>query len=221
MVEYNKVSVKLSDTQLKKLKAAVKNKTGTTLKMSLTMLDGNDLSHELLLTTRQNTKLRNAFNENMSTYLKYFKAQNSKVLQSGGLFRTILSTLAGPLIKVAIPLAKNVLAPLRITAAGSAIDAGIQKKMNGSETITLIISNVSNEEMNDLMKIVETLDDSNILSRRVTRTIKNETKEQKGGFLSTFLGTLGGSALGNLITGKGVVRPRSGKGIVRAGYGKE
>ena len=58
MVEYNKVSVKLSDTQLKKLKAAVKNKTGTTLKMSLTMLAGNDLSHELLLTTRQKTKLR-------------------------------------------------------------------------------------------------------------------------------------------------------------------
>ena len=55
--------------------------------------------------------------------------------------------------------------------------------MNGSETITLIISN---EEMNDLMKIVETLDDSNILPKGVTKTIKNETKEQKGGFLSTF-----------------------------------
>ena len=89
MVEYNKVSVKLSGTQLKKLKAAVKNKTGTTLKMSLKMLDGNDLSHELLLTTTQKTKLRNAFNENMSTYLKCFKAQNSKVLQSGGLFGSI------------------------------------------------------------------------------------------------------------------------------------
>ena len=157
----------------------------------------------------------------MPTDLNLSKAQISKIIQSGGFLGSVLSKLADPLMKVAIPLAKSVLAPLGITAAGSAIDAGIQKKMNGSETITLIISNVSNEEMNDLMKIVETLDDSNILSRRVTRTIKNETKEQKRGFLSTFLGTLGGSALGNLITGKGVVRPRSGKGIVRAGYGKE
>ena len=62
MVKYSKVNVKLSETQLKKLKTAVKNKTGTTLRMSLKMLDGNDLPHELLLTTRQRTKLRNAFN---------------------------------------------------------------------------------------------------------------------------------------------------------------
>ena len=65
MVEYSKVNVKLSDAQLKKLKAAVKEKTGTTLRMSLKMLDRNDLPHELLLTTRQKTKLRNAFNSNM------------------------------------------------------------------------------------------------------------------------------------------------------------
>ena len=70
MVEYSKVDVKLSDTQLKKLKAAVKDKTGTTLRMSLKTFNGNDLSHELLLTTRQKTKLRNAFNSNMSTDLK-------------------------------------------------------------------------------------------------------------------------------------------------------
>ena len=67
MVEYGKVTVKLSDTQLKKLKTAVKDKTGKTLRMSLKMFDGNDLPHELLLTTRQKTKLRNAFNSNMST----------------------------------------------------------------------------------------------------------------------------------------------------------
>ena len=70
MVEYSKVNVKLSDTQLKKLKTAVKNKTGTTLRMSFKMFDGNDLPHELLLTIRQKTKLRNAFNNNMSTDLK-------------------------------------------------------------------------------------------------------------------------------------------------------
>ena len=70
MVEYNKVNVKLSDIQLKKLKAAVENKTGTTLRMSLKMFNENDLPHDLLLTTRQKTKLRNAFNSNISTDLK-------------------------------------------------------------------------------------------------------------------------------------------------------
>ena len=80
MVEYNKVNVKLSDTQLKKLKTAAKNKTGTALRISLTMFNGNDLPHELLLTTRQKTKLRNAFNNNMSTDLKLSKAQISKIV---------------------------------------------------------------------------------------------------------------------------------------------
>ena len=92
------------------------------------MFNGNDLQHELLLTTRQKTKLKNAFNNNMSTDLKLSKAQISKIIQSGRFLGSLLSKLAGPLMKVAIPLAKNVLAPLGITAAASAIDAGIQKK---------------------------------------------------------------------------------------------
>ena len=128
MVEYRKVNVTLSGTQPKKLKTAAKDKTGTTLRISLKMFNGNDLPHELLLTTRQKTKLRNAFNNNMSTDLKLSKAQISKIIQSGEFLGSLLSKLAGPLIKVAIPLAKNVLAPLGITAAASAIDAGIQKK---------------------------------------------------------------------------------------------
>ena len=74
MVGYSKVNVKLSDIQLKKLKTAVKNKTETILRMSLKMFDGNHLPHELLLTTRQKTKLKNAFNNKMSTDLKLFKA---------------------------------------------------------------------------------------------------------------------------------------------------
>ena len=125
MVEHNKVSVKLTETKLKKLKTAVKNKTGTTMRMSFKMSDRNDLRHELLLTTRQKTKLRNAFNNNMSTDLKLSKAQIFKIIQSGGFLGSLLSKLAGPLMKVAIPLAKNILAPLGITAAASAIDAGI------------------------------------------------------------------------------------------------
>ena len=69
MVEYSKVNVKLSDTQLKKLKNAVKNKTGTTLRISFKMFAENDVPHELFLTKRRKTKLRNAFNNNMSTDL--------------------------------------------------------------------------------------------------------------------------------------------------------
>ena len=169
MVEYSKLNVQLSDTQLKKLEAAVKDKTGTTLRMSFKMFNGKDLPHELLLTTRQKTKLRNAFNNNMSTDLKLSKAQISKIIQSGGFLGSLLSKLAGPLMKVAVPLAKNILAPLGITAAASAIDAGIQKKIHGSGKTTLIISN---EEMNDIMKIVKALEDSNVLLKRVTKKKK-------------------------------------------------
>ena len=114
--------------KLKKTKDAVKDNAGTTLRINLKMLNGNDLPHELLLTTRQKTKLRNAFNNNMSTDLKFSKAQITRMIQSGGFLGPLLSKLAGPLLKSAIPLAKNVLAPLGITATASAIDAGIQKR---------------------------------------------------------------------------------------------
>ena len=78
--------------------------------------------------------------------------------------------------------------------------------------------------MNDIIKIVQALEDSNILLKEITKTIKNETKEQKGGFLRLLLGTLGGSLLGNLLSGKGirtVVENKKGKGIVRPGYGNK
>ena len=125
MIEYIKVNVKLSDTRLKKLKNAVKNKTGTTLRIILKIFNGNNLPHELLSTTRQKTKLRNAFN-NMSTNLKLSKAQISKIIQSGGFLGAFLSKIAGPIV---ITLAKYVLAPLGTTAAASAINAGIKKKI--------------------------------------------------------------------------------------------
>ena len=177
--------------------------------MSLKIRDGNELPHELLLTTRQKTKIRNVFNNNMSTDLTLSEIQISKIIQSGGFLGSLLSKLAGPLMKVAILLAKNILSPLGITAAASAIDAGIQRKINGSETTALIIAN---KEMNDVMKIVQVLEDSNTLLKGVTKTIKNETKEQKRRFLSMLLGTLGASLLGNILVGKE---------IVRAGYGKK
>ena len=174
MIEYSKAVVKLTDTQLKKLKTGVKNKTGTTLIMSLNMFDGNDLPHELLLTTRQKAKLRNAFNNNMSTDLKLSKAQISKIIQSGGFLGSLLSKIAGPLMKIVVPLSKNILAPLGITAGASAIDAGLQKKIHGSGTTTLIISN---EKMNDMVEIVQALEDSNILLKGGTKQIKNKIEE--------------------------------------------
>ena len=184
MVEYTKANVKLSDSQIKKLKDAVKDSTGTTLRISLKMFNGNNLPHELLLTTRQKTKVRNAFNNNMSTDLRLSKDQINKIIQSGG----FLSKLLGPLLKTGLPLIKNVIKPLAksvlihlgLTAAGSAADAGIHKKILGSGDTTLIISN--EEIMNDIMKIVQALEDSNILLKGVTKTIENETKEQNGGF---------------------------------------
>ena len=134
--------------------------------MSLKMLDGNDLPHELLLTTSQKTKLRNAFNNNMTTDLILSKAHISKIIQSGAFLGSLLSKLAGWLMKVAIPLAKNIWALLGITAAASAIDSGIQKKIHDSGTTTLIISN---KKVNDIIKIVQGLEDSNIFLKGVLK----------------------------------------------------
>ena len=206
MVEYSKVNVKLTNLQLSKLKKAVKNNDSTTLRISIKNFNKDELLHELLLTTRQSTKLRNAINNNMATDLKLSKAQIKNMIQSGGFSCKLFSKLAGPLMKVAMPLG--------LTAALSAIDGGIQKKMR-SDGIKLVIER---ENMNDIMKIIEALENSGILLKGVTKTIENETKEQRGGFLSMLLGTLGASLLGNLLTsGKGIVR--AGEGVVRAGKG--
>ena len=93
--------------------------------MSLKIIDGNDQPHELLLITRQKMRLRNAFNNNMSFDLALSKAQIAKIIQSGGFLGSLLSKLAGPLMKVAVPWATNILALLGKTEAASAIDAGI------------------------------------------------------------------------------------------------
>ena len=108
MVEYAKVNVKLSDSQIKKLKDAVKGNTGTTLRISLKMFNRNDLPRELLLTIRLKTKIRNTFNNNTSTDLRLSKAQINKIIQSGG----FLGRLLGPLLKTGLQLIKNVIKPL-------------------------------------------------------------------------------------------------------------
>ena len=108
------------------------------------------------------------------------------------------------------PLAKSVLIPLGLTAAASAADAGIHKKILGSGNTTLIISN---KDMDDLIKIVKSLEDSGLLLKGVTETVQKEVKEQKGGFLSMLLDTLGASLLWNLLPGQGVNRAGKGRGI--------
>ena len=222
MVKYSEVNCKLTNVQLNKLKKAVKSNEGATLRLGIRNFNKDERPHELLLTTRQDTKLRNAVNNNSATDIKLSKAQIKKLIQSGGFLGNLLSKLPGPLMKVAMPLAKNVLAPLGLTAAMSATDGSIQKKIHGSGAtkgagVKLIIEQ---EDMKDIMKIIKALENSGILLKGVSKAIKNETKEQKGGFLSMLLGTLGASLLSNLLTGgKGIMR--ASDGIVRAGSGSK
>ena len=129
MVEYTKVNVKSTNLQLSKFKKAVKNNDSTTLQIGIKSFNKDELPHELLLTTRQSTKLRNAINNNMATDLKLSKAQIKKLIQSGGFLGKLLSKLAGPLTKVAMPLAENVLAPLGLTAAMSVTEVYKKKFM--------------------------------------------------------------------------------------------
>ena len=135
-------NAKLSNSQLNKLKSAVKNRQGTIFRMNARMLSANNLPHELLLTTTQITKLRYQL---MSTDIKLSKAHLFKIIQSGG----FLGKLFGPLLKTRLPLienvikplAKSVLIPLELTAAASTANVEIQKKILGSGTVTLIVSN--------------------------------------------------------------------------------
>ena len=179
-----------------------------------------NFTHKLLLTNRQVSNLRKAFANHLSADIKLSKTQLSKMIQSGGFSGRLL----GPLLKTGLPLIKNVikllaksvLIPLGLTAAGSTADAGIHKKVLGpghnhpSPNATLIISN---DEIGDVIKIVKSLEDSGLLIKGITAAIQNEVKEKKGGFLSMLLGILGTSSLGNLLTGKGVIATSQGQAI--------
>ena len=165
--------------------------------------DNTNFPHELLLTNRQVANVRKAFAKNTSTDIKLSKTQLSKMIQSGGFLGNLFGKLVGPLMKVAVSLAKNVLAPLGISAAMSAIDGNIKKKMLGSGMTTLIISN---DEMDDILKIVKSLENSGLFLKGVSETIQHEAKEQRGGFLSMLLGTLGVSLLGDILSKVYLVR---------------
>ena len=211
MNQYNSLNVKLSNSQLNKLKSAIKNETDVVLRLSSNMVgnsgDNTDFPHELLLTKRQVANIRKAFANHLSTDIKLSKAQLSKMMQSGG----FLGKLLGPLLKTGLlliksvikPLAKSVLIPLGLTVAASAADAGMHKKILGSgsdNNNTILI--ISDDEMDDILKIVKSLEDSGVLLKGVNETIQNEAKEQRGGFLSMLLGTLRASLLGDLLTKK-------------------
>ena len=163
----------------------------------------------------------------MSADIKLSKAQIKKSIKSGGALGSILMRFLPKLIKTAISLGKNVLAPLGLSAAMSATDAAIQKKMYGSGTK---IIKLTNEDLNDMTKIVKALEDSDVLMKGVTKTLKRDIK--KGGALPIIpmlLGTLGASLLtrrglfragsGNKCNcGQGMYRVGSkGKGLFRAG----
>ena len=215
------------------MKYTIEDRTEVVLRLSSNMISNSDdkinFPHKLLPTNRQVANVRKAFANYLSTDIKLSETQISKMIQSGGFLGRLLGPLLktrSPLMKNVIkPLAKSILIPLGLTAAASPRDAGIYKKILGSGTATLIISN---DEMKYIIKIVKSLEDSGLLLKGVTETIQNEVKEQKGGFLSMLLGTLGASLLGNLLTGKGIYRAgkgkginRAGEGIVRAGYGNK
>ena len=231
MTKYNSLNVKLSNSQLRKLKSAIKNKTDVVLRLSSNMIgnshDSTNFPHELLLTNKQVTNLRKAFPNHTSADIKLSKTQLSKMIQSRG----FLARFLGPLLRTGIPLmksvikplAKSVLVPLGLAAAASAADAGIHKKILGSCHINNTTLIISNEEMDNILKIVKTHEDFGVLLKGVSETIQNEAKEQRGGFLSMLLGTLGASLFGDLLTknlsGKGTIR--AGERAIRAGYGSK
>ena len=202
MAQYNSLNVKLSNSQLNKLKSAIKNETEVVLRLSNMIGDSDDkisFPHELLLTNRQVVNLRKAFANYLSTDIKLSNTQISKMIQSGG----FLGRLLGPLLKTGLPLIKNVikplvksvLIPLGLIAAASAADAGIHKKIIGSghhhsssalphhpSSSALHDNNkiliISNDELKDI-KIVKCLEDSGLLFKRCSETIQNEAKEQR------------------------------------------
>ena len=171
MTQYNRLNTKLSNSQLKKLKSAIKNETDVVIRLSANMIgDSNDkgnFPHELLLTNRQVISICKAFANNSSIAITFSKTQLSNMIQSGG----FLGKLLGPLLKTGLPLIKNVITPLAktlliplgLTAAAAAADAGIHKIILGSGNTTLIISN---KDMKDLIKIVKSLEDFGLLLKR-------------------------------------------------------
>ena len=222
MTQCNKLNVKLSKSQLNKLKSAIKNETDVILRVSSNMIGNSDdetnFPRKLLLTNRQVANLRKAFANHTSADIKLSKAQLTK-MQKGGFLRFL-----APSLKSGLPLLKRVIKPLGMlgfTAVALATDAARNKKVLGSGNHTTLI--ISNDDLNNLLQVTKSLENSGILLDAITESVKKEVKEKKDGFLSMLLGTLGASLLGDLLTkhlsGKGVIR--AGEATIRAGYGSK
>ena len=212
MTQYNSLNVKLSNSQLNKLKSAIKNETEVVLRLSSNMISDNETNflHRFLLTNRQASNLCRVFSNYLLADIKLSKSQLSKMMQSG----EFLGRLLGPLLRTGLSLIKNVikllaksvLIPLGLTAAASAADSAIYKKILGSGRRNSYFSashnvttlNLSNDEINDIVKIVKSFEYSGLLLKGATEAVQNEVKEQKRGFLSMLLGTLGASLLENI-----------------------
>ena len=179
MTQYNSLNVKFSNSQLNKLKSTIKNETEVTLKLSSNVVgdsnDENKFPHKFLLTNTQVLKTRKAFANGSSANTKLSKTHLLKIGESGG----FLGRLLGPLLKTGLlflgnilkPLAQSVLLPLGLTAAAAATDAAIHRKMIGSGFTTLIISN---EEMNDIMEKVKSIEDSGLLIKQLVKQLKTK-----------------------------------------------
>ena len=179
MAQYNSLNVKFSNSQLNKLKSTIKNETEVTLKLSSNVVgdsnDENKFPHKFLLTNTQVLKTRKAFANGSSANTKLSKTHLLKIGESGG----FLGRLLGPLLKTGLlflgnilkPLAQSVLLPLGLTAAAAATDAAIHKKMIGSGFTTLIISN---EEMNNIMEKVKSIEDSGLLIKQLVKQLKTK-----------------------------------------------
>ena len=193
MTQYNTLNVELSNSQLNKLKSAIKNGTRVTLDLSSNTIgdsnDENNFPHKLFLSNTHVSRLRKAFANNSSANVKLSKTQLHKIGQSGG----FLGRLLGPLLKPGLPLIGNVLKPL---AKSILILLGLMAAAAATDAATTLM--ISNEEMEDIMIIVKSLEDSGLLIKGICETIKNEAKKQKGGFLSRLLGILGASLSGKL-----------------------
>ena len=221
MSNYQKARIKLTNSQVNKLRFAVKNKTGTILRLDKKSIEDEEFPHELFLTTRQTTKttkIRNAFSNNMSTDIKLNKGQISKIIKSVGYFGSWLGNLGKKaLTRIAIPLARDNLLGLASNLISNAINK-FEIKISGKEAVragkgfTLFILN---ENMNNIIKIIKSLEDLGVLIDGVNETVKQETRKQEGRFFWTLLSPLVAWLVEPVINS--AVEGISGRAVKKAG----
>ena len=209
MANYQEARVKLTNIQLSKLKSAAKNETRAILRLDKKGFEYEELSHELFLTTRQTTKI-NFFANNMSTDIKLSKAQISKIIQSGGSFRSCLGNLGKKaLTDVVIPVARDNLPRLVSKLTSNTINK-FESKISGKGAVR------AGKGFTLFIKVIKSLKDSGVSIDGVTETVKHEIKKQEGGFLGALLPPFAASLVQPVISS---VQDISGKGVRRAGRG--